>query len=229
MSDFTASATALLPRLAADRRDPAVVAELERLRRLWVAMSADERDQAAASAQALAATTTGIYDGPRDPDALLAHFGLAAFRPGQRDAVTAALAGRDSLVVMPTGGGKSLCYQLPGIAGPDLTVVVSPLIALMADQYHRLRQGGHPVAMIASGMDGDGAAQALADVRGGSARIVLCSPERFGSAAFLDAVAARRIDLFAVDKAHCVSEWGHDFHPDYLRLRAVIDRLGSPR
>src|ERR1700761_4301803 len=122
-----------------------------------------------------------IYSGPPDPDELLAYFGLGEFRPGQRDAVVAALRGRDSLVVMPTGGGKSLCYQLPGIAGPDLTVVVSPLIALMADQYRRLRQGGHPVAMIASGMEADAAARALADVRSGHARIVLCSPERFGS------------------------------------------------
>jgi len=168
------------------------------------------------------------YNGPLDPDALLSYFGLGDFRPGQRDAVVAALQGRDSLVVMPTGGGKSLCYQLPGIATADLTVVVSPLIALMADQYRRLRQGGHPVAMIASGMDSDLAAQALADVRSGRARIVLCSPERFGSTAFLNAVAERRVDLFAVDEAHCVSEWGHDFRPDYLRLRGVIDRLGSP-
>ena len=95
------------------------------------------------------------YDGPRDPDALLAHFGLEDFRPGQRDVVAAALAGRDSLVVMPTGGGKSLCYQLPGIASEALTVVVSPLIALMADQYRRLLLGGHPAAMIASGMDAE--------------------------------------------------------------------------
>ncbi|HTX10654.1 MAG TPA: ATP-dependent DNA helicase RecQ [Solirubrobacteraceae bacterium] len=168
------------------------------------------------------------YDGPRNPDALLAHFGLDAFRPGQRDAVAAVLAGRDSLVVMPTGGGKSLCYQLPGIASTDLTVVVSPLIALMADQYRRLLQGGHPAAMIASGMDGSMVTRALADVRGGRSRIVLCSPERFASASFLDALAARRVDLFAVDEAHCVSEWGHDFRPDYLRLRSVIDRLGSP-
>ena len=107
------------------------------------------------------------YDGPRDPDALLAHFGLEDFRPGQRDVVAAALAGRDSLVVMPTGGGKSLCYQLPGIASEALTVVVSPLIALMADQYRRLLLGGHPAAMIASGMDADAAARALADVRNG--------------------------------------------------------------
>ncbi len=169
-----------------------------------------------------------LYTGSLDPDALLSYFGLGEFRPGQRDTVVAALEGRDSLVVMPTGGGKSLCYQLPGIATADLTVVVSPLIALMADQYRRLREGGHPVAMIASGMDADAAARALEDVRNGHARIVLCSPERFGSTAFLDAVAARRVDLFAVDEAHCVSEWGHDFRPDYLRLRGVIDRLGSP-
>ncbi len=173
-------------------------------------------------------TVDRSYHGPRDPDALLAHFGLDAFRPGQRDAVAAALSGRDSLVVMPTGGGKSLCYQLPGIASEDLTVVVSPLIALMADQYRRLRQGGHPAAMIASGMDGAAVTRALADVRGGRARIILCSPERFASASFMDALAARRVDLFAVDEAHCVSEWGHDFRPDYLRLRSVIDRLGSP-
>ncbi|MDQ6841795.1 MAG: ATP-dependent DNA helicase [Actinomycetota bacterium] len=168
------------------------------------------------------------YAGPRDPYALLAHFGLDEFRPGQREAVAAALAGRDSLVVMPTGGGKSLCYQLPGIASDGLTVVVSPLIALMADQYRRLVLGGHPVAMIASGMDADLAARALADVRDGRARIVLCSPERFASSSFLAALGQREVDLFAVDEAHCVSEWGHDFRPDYLRLRGVIDRLGAP-
>src|SRR3989454_6717650 len=130
------------------------------------------------------------YEGSRDPDALLAHFGFGEFRPGQREAVTAALEGRDSLVVMPTGGGKSLCYQLPGIASGDLTVVVSPLIALMADQYRRLLLGGHPAAMIASGMEEDAVREALGAVRAGSARVVFCSPERFASASFLAALSA---------------------------------------
>jgi ATP-dependent DNA helicase RecQ len=168
------------------------------------------------------------YEGPRHPDALLRHFGFDEFRPGQRDAVQAALAGRDSLVVMPTGGGKSLCYQLPGIASPGLTVIVSPLIALMADQYRRLLLDGHPAAMIASGMDEEAVTEAFRAIRGGDTRIVYCSPERFASPAFMSALSARPVDMFVVDEAHCVSEWGHDFRPDYLRLRPVIDRLGSP-
>jgi RecQ family ATP-dependent DNA helicase len=138
------------------------------------------------------------------------------------------LAGRDSLIVMPTGGGKSLCYQLPGLASEDLTIVVSPLIALMNDQWKRLTAAGHPVAMISSGMSDEGARSALAQVRGGEARIVYCSPERFGSTVFLNALAQRRIDLLAVDEAHCVSEWGHDFRPDYLRLPQIAERLGRP-
>jgi RecQ family ATP-dependent DNA helicase len=161
-------------------------------------------------------------------DALLGKLGFEHWRPGQKEAVEAALEGRDSLIVMPTGGGKSLCYQLPGLASEDLTIVVSPLIALMRDQWLRLTAAGHPVTMISSGMSDEAARRALGEVRGGEARIVYCSPERFGSNVFLEALAQRRIDLIAVDEAHCVSEWGHDFRPDYLRLPQIADRLGRP-
>lgn len=161
-------------------------------------------------------------------DALLEELGFQRWRPGQREAVEAALEGRDSLIVMPTGGGKSLCYQLPGLASEDLTIVVSPLIALMNDQWQRLRAAGHPVAMITSAMSEEAVRHSLAQVRGGAARIVYCSPERFGSGVFLAAIEQRRIDLLAVDEAHCVSEWGHDFRPDYLRLPEIAERLGRP-
>jgi RecQ family ATP-dependent DNA helicase len=161
-------------------------------------------------------------------DALLRELGYAQWRPGQREAVEAALDGRDSLIVMPTGGGKSLCYQLPGLATEELTIVVSPLIALMNDQWRRLTAAGHPVAMISSGMSAADSRAALDRVRDGAARIVYCSPERFASTVFLEAIGQRQVDLMAVDEAHCVSEWGHDFRPDYLRLPEIAEQLGRP-
>ncbi len=248
MDDFRGRALELASRIESGHTHP-TDAELEELRSLWRSLDDPGRVEAADAAAALADAQAGrdaqlalkgldriavdappakAYEGPRHPDALLEHFGHGEFRPGQREAVQAALDGRDSLVVMPTGGGKSLCYQLPGIASAELTVVVSPLIALMADQYRRLLLGGHPAAMIASGMEEEAVTSALHAVRTGDARVVFCSPERFASASFLSALATRTVDLFAVDEAHCVSEWGHDFRPDYLRLRGVIDRLGSP-
>jgi ATP-dependent DNA helicase RecQ len=156
-------------------------------------------------------------------------FGFPGFRPGQLDAVEGTMAGRDVLAIMPTGSGKSLCYQLPALLDRGVTLVVSPLIALMQDQCAALRARGHSeVEMIASSMTGEEVSGALQRISSGSARLVYVAPERFSSRRFLDAIGEADVTRLAIDEAHCLSEWGHDFRPDYLRLADVRARLGSP-
>ena len=174
--------------------------------------------------------TSGVETIARDLDAELERlFGFPAFRPGQLDAVEGTMAGRDVLAIMPTGSGKSLCYQLPALLDSGVTLVVSPLIALMQDQCAALRaRGHHDVEMIASSMTGDDVAAALQRIASGVTRLVYVAPERFTSRRFLDAIGEADVTRLAIDEAHCLSEWGHDFRPDYLRLADVRSRLGSP-
>lgn len=161
-------------------------------------------------------------------ETLRARFGLDDFRPGQEDVIRAVLAGRDALVVMPTGAGKSLIYQLPALLLPGLTVVVSPLIALMKDQVDSLEELGVDARSINSTLTPREQRAETAAVEEGQGELLYCTPERFRDRDFFEALLAREVALFVVDEAHCVSHWGHDFRPDYMMLGGIAERLGRP-
>ena len=163
----------------------------------------------------------------RAQEALTSYFGFAGFRPGQEDVLHSLFSGKDVLAVMPTGSGKSLCFQLPALALGGLTLVVSPLIALMRDQVAQLRQAGVEAAALNSATDIDERRRIQRGIADRSLRLLYVAPERILREDTLSFVARSHVDLLAIDEAHCVSQWGHDFRPEYLRLREVAEALGG--
>jgi ATP-dependent DNA helicase RecQ len=161
--------------------------------------------------------------------ALKQHFGFAEFRPGQEEVMTHLLGGRSAAAVFPTGSGKSLCYQLPALLLPGITLVVSPLIALMKDQIDALAARGIAAKRLDSTLKTDEYRDVMQQLREGKLRLLYVAPERFQNERFREMIRQVRISLFAVDEAHCISEWGHNFRPDYLKLVEFAKRVHAER
>lgn len=156
-------------------------------------------------------------------------FGFDTFRPGQERVIDALLAGRSAAAVFPTGGGKSICYQLPALELEGLTLVVSPLIALMKDQIQALHKRGVAAARLDSSLSIDEYREVLDGLRGGRLKLLYVAPERFNNERFRETLKRLHVSLFAVDEAHCISEWGHNFRPDYLKLAGFAELCGAER
>ncbi len=148
------------------------------------------------------------------------NFGHDHFRAGQREVIEAILAGRPALAVFPTGGGKSICYQLSALLLDGLTLVVSPLIALMKDQVDALRDRGLPAARLDSTLSNSEVSQLYEDLRERRLKLLYVAPERLANESFRSRIQHLQISFLAIDEAHCISEWGHNFRPDYLKLAA---------
>ncbi|NDC54317.1 MAG: RecQ family ATP-dependent DNA helicase [Planctomycetia bacterium] len=170
-------------------------------------------------------TATAASADPRIGDVLAKWWGFDRLRPLQAEAIQAALDGRDSLVVMPTGGGKSLCYQLPPLVGGTTDVVVSPLVALMKDQVDALEAIGYPAAAIHSGMSQEEREQVRDRLAAGELRLLFAAPERLVNTGLLDLLARVGVKRFSIDEAHCISQWGHDFRPEYRQLALLRERF----
>src|SRR5258708_27601197 len=158
--------------------------------------------------------------------ALQTHFGHDGFRDGQEAVIRALLDRESTLALFPTGAGKSLCYQLPAVLLEGTALVVSPLIALMKDQVVALRERGVAAARLDSSLTAEETQRVYADLRAGNLKLLYVAPERLSGEAFLDRLRRARISLVAIDEAHCISEWGHNFRPEYLRLARVTEELG---